>query len=323
MVKIRNDISAENIEMRQVYCSSLIEAAKKDPKIVTVDCDLSSSCGTKDFSIMFPERSFNVGIAEQNGCAMAGGLAASGLKPFFHSFAVFSSRRVYDQIFISCAYARQNVKIVGCDPGITAENNGGTHMAFEDVGILRAVPEVTIVEPTDTVMLKNLLPKIVDTNGLFYIRLMRKKAVGIYDDGSDFVIGKAAQLRSGNDVTIIAAGIEVAEALKAADQLKAEAISARVIDMFTIKPLDKECVLACARETGAIVTAENGNIIGGLGSAVAEVLSENLPTPLERVGVRDCFGQVGSIGFLKEKYGLTAEVIAEKARIAISRKTRQ
>jgi len=320
MVKIREEIKAETIEMRQVYCDSLIEAAIRDPKIVTIDCDLSSSCGTKNFGVMFPERAFNVGIAEQNGCAMAGGLADSGLKPFFHSFAVFSSRRIYDQIFISCAYARQNVKIVGCDPGVTAENNGGTHMAFEDVGILRVIPEITIVEPTDTTMLKSLLPQIIDTDGLFYIRLMRKKATGIYEEGSAFMIGKAAELMTGNDVTIIAAGIEVAEAIKAAEQLKAEGITARVIDMFTIKPIDKECILRCAGETGAVVTAENGNIIGGLGSAVAEVLSENIPVPLERVGVKDCFGQVGSAAYLKEKYGLTAEIIAEKAKIAISRK---
>lgn len=320
MLKLRKEWTVSPEEMRYAYCKALIEAATQDPRIVTIDCDLSNSCGTKGFLQAFPDRAFNIGIQEQNACAMAGGLSATGLVPFFHSFAVFATRRVYDQIFLSCAYAGQNVKIVGCDAGVSAAFNGGTHMAFEDVGIMRVMPNVTIVEPSDPTMMRALIPQIAQTYGVFYLRMPRKTVYDIYEPGSQFTLGKAAVIRDGRDVTLIVAGMEVLHALRAAEQLAAEGISARVVDMFTIKPIDKNCILTCAAETGAIVTCENGSIIGGLGSAVAEVLVEHDPVPMERIGVQDEFGEVGPQSYLEERFGLTAPFIVEKAKKAISRK---
>ncbi len=320
MVKLRKEISVSSEEMRYAYCNALIAAAEKNPKIVSIDCDLSSSCGTKAFQKAFPQRAFNLGIQEQNACAMAGGLSATGLIPFFHTFAVFATRRVYDQIFLSCAYAGQNVKIVGCDAGVSAAFNGGTHMAFEDVGIMRVMPHVTIVEPSDPVMMRTLVPQIVEAYGVFYLRMPRKTVYQIYEEGSEFTIGKAEIIREGSDVTLIATGMEVVQALRAADQLAKEGISARVVDMFTIKPIDADCIKRCAAQTGAIVTCENENIIGGLGSAVAEVLVESKPVPMGRVGVADEFGEVGPQSFLEERFKLTAPFIVEKAKEVIARK---
>ena len=308
------------VEMRKAYCDALIEAAKDDPRIVSLNCDLSSSCGTVPFAKAFPERSFNFGIQEANTCCVAAGMSAMGMVPFFHSFAVFSSRRIYDQIFISCAYAGQNVKIIGCDSGVSGTYNGGTHMAFDDVGILRGIPNVTIIEPSDTVMMKSLVRQMAQTYGLFYMRTPRKQVERIYEEGSCFEIGKAALLREGKDVSIIASGMTVIEALKAADALAQQNIRARVVDMFTIKPIDVQCVLDCAAQTGAIVTVENHSIIGGLGSAVAETLAESIPVPIERVGVQDEFGEVGQLDYLKKRFGLTSENICEKVKKVLARK---
>ena len=320
MVKLRKEMTVSSEEMRFAYCNALIAAAEKNPKIVSLDCDLSSSCGTKAFKKTFPQRAFNLGIQEQNACAMAGGLSATGLIPFFHTFAVFATRRVYDQIFLSCAYAGQNVKIVGCDAGVSAAFNGGTHMAFEDVGIMRVMPQVTIVEPSDPVMMRALVPQIAETYGVFYLRMPRKTVYQIYEEGSEFTIGKAEIIREGSDVTLIATGMEVIQALRAADQLAQDGISARVVDMFTIKPIDADCIKRCAAQTGAIVTCENENIIGGLGSAVAEVLVESKPAPMGRVGVADEFGEVGPQSYLEERFKLTAPFIVEKAKEVIARK---
>ena len=320
MVKLCKEIKVSPEEMRNAYCNALVEEGKKNPRIVSLDCDLSNSCGTKGFRKAFPDRAFNLGIQEQNACAMAGGLSKAGLVPFFHTFAVFASRRVYDQIFLSCAYAGQNVKIIGCDAGVSAAFNGGTHMAFEDIGIMRVMPQITIVEPSDPVMMRSVVPQVAQTKGVFYLRMPRKTVYQIYEEGSEFTVGKAEIIREGSDVTLIAAGMEVVQTLRAADLLAAEGISARVVDMFTIKPIDADCIKRCARETGAIVTCENCSIIGGLGSAVAEVLAENVPAPLERVGVQDEFGEVGPQSYLEERFGLTAPFIVEKAKKAISRK---
>lgn len=320
MVKLRKEITQSPEEMRYVYCNALIAAAEKNPKIVSIDCDLSSSCGTMAFKKAFPENAFNLGIQEQNACAMAGGLSATGLVPFFHTFAVFATRRVYDQIFLSCAYAGQNVKIVGCDAGVSAAFNGGTHMAFEDVGIMRVMPHVTIVEPSDPVMMRSIVPQVAETYGVFYLRMPRKTVYQIYEEGSEFTIGKAEIIREGTDVTLIATGLEVVQALRAAEQLAKDGISTRVVDMFTIKPIDSDCIKRCAVETGAIVTCENENIIGGLGSAVAEVLVESKPVPMGRVGMQDEFGEVGPQSYLEERFGLTAPFIADKAKEVIARK---
>lgn len=320
MVELCQKLEMDSIEMRQAYCNALIACAKKDKRIVAIDCDLSNSCGTKAFAKEFPERALNVGIAEQNGCAMAGGLSVSGMIPFFHSFSVFSTRRIYDQIFMSCAYARQNVKIIGCDAGISAAFNGGTHMAFEDPNIMRVMPGVKVVEPTDAVMMGDLVEKIAQEPGVVYMRMPRKQVYKVYRDGQHFTLGKAEVLREGKDASIIASGMEVAEALLAADMLAAEGIYCRVVDMFTIKPIDKACIVESAVCTGAVVTAENGQITGALGSAVAEVLCENHPVPLRRVGIKDRFGEVGPIEYLKEQFGLTASHIASAVKEVIKLK---
>lgn len=310
----------EEQEMRTVYCQTMMELAGNDQRVVVLDADLMSSMGMIPFGKAFPERTFNVGIQEANMIGVAAGLSATGKIPFAHSFAPFASRRCFDQIFLSCGYAKLNVRIVGSDPGVTAAFNGGTHMPLEDLGILRTVPNITLLEPTDSIMLRDLIKQTAGLYGVFYIRLLRKSAMKIYEEGSTFEIGKAVEVKAGSDVTIIATGIMVEEALKAADSLAVEGINARVLNMFTLKPIDKEAIIRAAQETGAIVTAENHNIINGLGSAVAEVIAENVLVPLERVGVNDHFGEVGPQNFLQEKFGLTAANIMDKVKKAIARK---
>ncbi|MHB1392408.1 MAG: transketolase family protein [Clostridia bacterium] len=320
MVKLLKEKRSYPVEMRKAHCEALMEAAAHNDKIVYINCDLSSSMGMTDFAKSFPERSLNIGIMEANGVGIAAGLSDTGMIPFFHSFAIFATRRAYDQIFLSCAYAGLNVKIVGGDPGITATYNGGTHMAFDDVGMLRGIPGVNILEPTDSVMLKSLIPQMIDRYGVDYLRFPRKQNIQIYEEGSVFTVGKAVVLREGTDVSLIASGIMVSEALQAAILLEAEGISARVVDMFTIKPIDRDCIMECVEKTGVIVTAENHSIYNGLGSAVAEVLVESQACPMERVGVQDQFGEVGEQNYLMERFGLTAEAICEKAKKVLRRK---
>ena len=306
--------------MREVYCETMMNLAEKNKSIVALDADLISSSGMKKFFETYPERSVQCGIAEANMIGVAAGLSLVGKVPFAHTFGPFASRRVCDQIFISAAYAKLNVRIVGSDPGVTAAYNGGTHMPFEDMGVLRSIPDITLIELTDPVMVSDIVNQLADAYGVFYLRMARKNAVGIYEDGSTFEIGKGNLLRSGTDVTIIASGIMVAEAMKAADILAAEGVSARVVDMFTWKPMDVELVKKCAEETGAIVTAENHNIFGGLGAAVAEACVKTVPAPIEMVGIMDEFGQVGTEDYLRKAYNLTADAIVEAAKKAIKRK---
>lgn len=251
---------------------------------------------------------------------VAAGLSSRGFIPFTHTFGPFASRRACDQIFMSCAYAKQNVKVVGSDPGITAALNGGTHMPFEDLGIMSTIPEMTVVEACDAVSLGKIVRLAKETYGTWYIRLHRKPAPVIYEAESEFAVGKSCLLREGTDVTIFAIGYLVAEALKAADLLAAEGISARVVDMWCLKPLDEAAVVAAAKETGAIVTAENHNIRNGLGSAVASALALNCPAPLEMVGVQDEFGEVGQVDYLAKRFNLTADEIVAKTKKVLARK---
>ena len=253
---------------------------------------------------------------------VAAGLSTEGFIPFVHSFGCFVARRALDQIFMSCAYAKQNVKIIGSDPGVVAALNGGTHTPNEDIAALRAIPEMTIIDMCDSVMAAELLPQIAETYGTFFIRYPRTSIPRVYDEKMHFKLGEAVTLREGEDLTIIASGIEVSEALIAADELAKEGIECRVLDMFTIKPLDKEAIIAAAKETGAIVTAENHNLNGGLGSAVAECLAESCPIPMERVANQDRFGDVGSLRYLMKEYGLTAKFIVEKAKKVLERKAK-
>ena len=311
---------AEKIATREAYGKALAALSEQYPELVCFDADLAGATMTKFFKAACPERFFDMGIAECDMVGVAAGLSACGKIPFVHSFATFASRRCFDQIAISVCYAGLNVKIVGSDPGVGAELNGGTHMALEDMGIMRTLPGMTVFEPTDSVQLRKALPAIVEHEGPVYIRLFRRQAENVFDDGYEFDLGKADLLRDGSDVTLIASGVCVANALQAAETLAQEGVSARVLNIHTIKPIDADAVIKAASETGALVTAENHNVIGGLGSAVAEVLAEQRPTPLERVGVKDHFGQVGKAPYLMGVFGITAADIAKAARKAIARK---
>ncbi|MCK6255573.1 transketolase family protein [Fictibacillus sp. KIGAM418] len=304
----------ENVEMRQAYASTLLELAKQNPNIIALEADLMSSISTNKIQEQIPNQLINCGIMEANMMGIAAGLALTGKIPFLHTFAQFATRRAFDQLFVSGGYARLNLKILGSDSGVTAEHNGGTHMAFEDLGLLRLIPNAVVYEASDSTMLSYLLRKVSGEYGVHYIRTMRKAAVRIYNFGETFEEGKGKLLREGGDATIIASGIMVAEALKAADILHDNGVQATVIDMYSIKPIDKELIIKYAKKTGAIVTAENHNVIGGLGSAVAEVLSEHCPVPLRRIGVKEQFGQVGKTEYLKEVYNLTAKNIVESVR---------
>lgn len=316
----KGDHIIEEKAMKDVYCDTLMDLALKNDKIIGFDADLMNSVGMVKFSEEFPDRMINCGVQEANMIGVAAGSSAVGMIPFVHSFACFVTRRTADQIFVSCAFAQANIRIIGSDPGVTAAYNGATHMPFEDIGIMRGIPNITVIEPTDSVMLEDILRKLEKLKGVYYIRLSRKNAVKIYDDGSTFDLSKGIVLRDGHDITIIASGISVADSIKAASILQEKGISARVINIFTIKPIDRNIIKMAAFETGAIVTVENHNIINGLGSAVAEVVSEEYPVPVERVGIEDKFGQVGSIDYLKETYGITYEDIVQKSLSIIERK---
>jgi len=305
---------------RDSYISAMLELMEKDPAVVHIDCDLQNCINVGKLAAKFPERTINAGIAEANAVGVAAGLTATGKKVFVHSFGIFASRRVFDQAFMSAAYAELPVHILGSDPGVTAAYNGGTHMPFEDCAVYLSVPNAVVIDPTDYAMLHNLVPKIANSGKFSYTRMVRKTIVTVYGDDSDFEIGKGVTLKDGNDVAIIASGIMVDEALKAEEALKNEGISAKVVDMFTWKPLDDELVKACAAQCGCIVTAENHQVSSGLGSVVANCVAKNAPVPIEMVGVQERFGQVGAESFLREEYNLTANDIVEAAKKAISRK---
>lgn len=311
---------SEPVNMKDIYCKTIQEAMEENGNVVALDADLMNSIGLLSVQKAFPERTINCGIQEANMVGVAAGLSATGKIPFASTFATFASRRAYDQLFISAGFAKLNIRLIGSDPGIFAAFNGGTHMSFEDIGILRNVPDITIIEPVDSVMLRDILKQLVSLCGVFYVRLIRQGTVKIYEEGSAFEIGKAVRIREGKDITIIASGIGVADSLEACKQLSEKGISARVLNMFTIKPIDKEAIIQSANDTGAIVTVENHNIINGLGSAVAEVLAENAPVPMERVGVNDVYGEVGSVEYLKKRFELTPEDIVKKSELVLSRK---
>ena len=306
--------------MRDIYVDLLIKYAAENENLVIVEADLMKALSTNRFQDIYPERTVNVGVAEANMIGVASGLSNMGKIPFTHTFTPFATRRVFDQVMLSVAYSQLNVKMVGSDPGIMAELNGGTHMSFEDVGIMRNIPTMTIVEPVDGVQLAALFPQILNHYGPVYIRLLRKGLDPIYDLDQPFELGKATTVREGNDVTVFATGIMVREALDAQQSLKQLGVSVEVINIHTIKPIDKEAIVASAKKTNAVVTAENHNIINGLGSAVAEVLGENYPVPMERVGVKDVFGEVGKQDYLRERFGLTSKEIEEACLRVIKRK---
>ena len=320
MYQVKSVFEKEAREMRAVYCQTLQELARENDRICILDADLVGSSGVKPFFQEFPDRAVDCGIQENNMIGVAAGLSAAGMIPFAHSFGPFASRRCVDQIFISCAYAKANVRIVGSDPGVTAAYNGGTHMPFEDMGTLMSIPKITLVEPTDSVQLRWLLQTLEKEYGVYYIRLLRKNAVGVFEAGSQFQLGRFARLREGTDAAVVCSGIMVGEALKAAALLEQEGIRIAVLNAFTWKPMDDETLAEYARSCGCVVTAENHNILGGLGSAVANSLSRSCPVPVEMVGVEDEFGEGGTEDFLRRRFDLTAEHIVRAVRAAMARK---
>lgn len=295
----------KKIATRAAYGEFLVEEGAKRPELVVMSADLSGSNKTDGFEKAYPERFIEMGISEQDMYAEAAGLALSGKVVCASSFAMFAAGRAYEIIRNSIGYTGANVKVCATHAGITVGEDGASHQTFEDIALMRSIPNMMVVNPADAVSAKALLGSVVDTYGPAYVRLGRSNVPVIYDENETFEVGKAKTVREGKDVTIIATGIMVADALTAAEELAKDGIDARVIDMHTIKPLDEEAIIKAASETGAIVTAEEHSVLGGLGGAVAEVVVKNCPVKMAMVGQDDCFGESGKPAELLEKYGMT------------------
>ena len=308
------------IATRDAYGEALAELGETNKDVVVLDADLSGSTKTAIFAKKFPERFFNMGIAEQNMMGTAAGLAASGKIPFASTFAIFATGRAWEQVRQSIAYPKLNVKIVATHAGITVGEDGASHQSVEDIAVMRVIPNMTVIVPADGVETKKVINEIVRYRGPVYVRLSRGKSPVVLDDSYSFEIGKGVVLKDGTDVSLIACGVMVYKALQAADILGKEGVSARVINISSIKPIDVDLIIRAARETGCVVTAEEHSIVGGLGGAVAEVLAENCPVPVKRVGIEDKFGTSGDADLLMELYGLTADNIAKAAREVIKKK---
>lgn len=313
---------AGKIATRNAYGEALAELAEKYPQLVVLDADLSNATMTKFFAAKYPERFFDCGIAEANMTDIAAGMATCGYKPFTNTFAVFAAGRAFEQVRNSIAYPSLNVTVVGSHGGVSVGEDGATHQAIEDFALMRAIPGMLVCCPCDGNEMKLAVEALINYNGPAYLRLERPATEIVTDEteGYEFKLGKGVVMKDGSDVTIIATGINVPMALKAAELLAADGISARVINMHTIKPLDEELVLKAAKETGCIVTSEEHSVIGGLGGAVCELLSEKCPVPVVRHGVEDQFGRSGTYSATLEYFGITPEGIAEKARKAVSLK---
>ena len=312
----------EKIATRAAYGKALVELAEKYPELVVFDADLAGATMTNGFMKAYPERFFDMGIAEGNMAGVAAGMATCGFKPFINTFAMFAAGRSWEQVRNSICYPGLNVKVVGSHGGLSVGEDGATHQMIEDYAIMRAIPGMMVLCPCDGNEMKLATEALLNYEGPAYMRLGRLAVETVTDEieGYKFELGKGVTVVDGTDVTIIAVGMNVQMAMKAAEQLKAEGVSARVIDMHTIKPLDTELVLKAAQETGCIVTTEEANIMGGLGAAVCEYLAEACPVPVVRHGVNDEFGRSGKAPLVLEAYGVTAEKIAECAKKAISLK---
>ena len=297
---------ADKMATRQAYGEALVEIGEKNKDLIVMDADLSKSTMTASFSKAFPERFFNMGIAEQNMYGAAAGLALSGKVVCASTFAMFAAGRAFEIIRNSIGYTNANVKICATHAGITVGEDGASHQTFEDLALMRSIPGMTVINPSDGVSAGILLEQAVAMDGPCYVRLGRAAVPVCYDESAEIVLGKGNQVRDGKDVAIIATGIMVNEALMAAEELAAAGIDARVIDIHTIKPLDEEIIVKAAQECGKIVTAEEHSVIGGLGSAVAEVVTQKAPVKMAYVGQKDTFGESGKPDQLKEKYGMTA-----------------
>lgn len=312
-------IASNGDSLREAFGKALTELAPSRPNVVVLDADIAGGTGVHHFRKAFPDRFFQFGIAEQNMMAAAGGMAATGLIPVVTTFAVFCLRAV-EQARLSIAYANRNVKIVASHPGLDVGPDGGSAQSLEDIAAFRAIPGMTVISPADAEEMRQATRAVLDFTGPVYMRTGRSPSTRLFGEDHKFEIGKGQVLRDGRDVTLVACGVQTARAIDAADILARDGISARVINMPTIKPIDAALLEAASRATGCMVTAEDHNILGGLGGAVAESLAQSTPCPIEFVGVRDVFGQSGEPGELAQHYGLTAPFIADAARRAIARK---
>ena len=304
----------KKIATRQSYGEALASLGEKRKDIVVLDADLSSATKTNLFAEKFPERFFDIGIAEQDMLGTAAGFATCGKIPFASTFAVFAAGRAYDQIRNSICYPNLNVKICATHYGVNIGEDGATHQMLEDIGMMRALPNMTVLSPSDDTQTKWMIEEICNRKGPAYVRLARMETPVIYDTNQTFQIGKAVQIGEGTDATIIATGVTVAEAIKAKEQLAKEGILVRVLDMYSLKPVDKEAIIRCAKETKRIITVEDHQIAGGLGSIVCEVLAEEYPCKVERMGINDCFGKSGKPEELMHAFGIDAEAIYQKIK---------
>lgn len=300
------------IATRASYGEALAELGSKNENVVVLDADLSGATKTSVFAKKFPDRFFDVGIAEQDLMGTATGMATFGKIPYVSTFAVFAAGRAYDQVRNTVAHTNSNVKICATHAGITVGEDGATHQMLEDIGMMKAIPNMTVICPSDDTQTKWIIKEISKIDGPVYVRLSRLATPVIYEEDNQFEIGKGVQIGNGTDATIIAAGVTVAEALKAQEILKGKGIDVRVVDMHTIKPIDKELIIKCAKETKRIITIEDHSTIGGLGSSVCDVLSENYPTKVEKMGINDKFGESGKAEELMRFYGIDAQAIVEK-----------
>ena len=310
------------MEMRELFSIEIEKEMEKNKNIVILNSDLAKPNGFEALSKKHPDRVLNVGIAEQNMACIAAGMSSYGFLPFICTFTPFATRRICDQIAVSICYANQNVKIIGTDPGISAEYNGGTHMSVEDIGVLRSIPNMVIFEPVDNVQLKSLLPQIIKYSGPLYVRMFRKKTADIFSPSEKFDLFKSKLIKEGKDISIFCSGIMVEETIKANKTLEEKGIDAEIINIHTIKPIDKETVIKSVSKTHAAITVENHNVIGGLRSAVCEVLCEDFKgaAPLKSIGIKDSFGQVGKMPYLKEIYHMTANDIVKAAEDCLKQK---
>lgn len=312
---------SKKIATREAYGKALAALANTNENVVVLDADLSKSTKTADFKAVAPEKFFNMGIAEGNMMGVAAGLSTCGKVPFVSTFAMFAAGRAFEQIRNSICYPKLNVKVCATHAGLTVGEDGASHQAIEDISLMRSVPNMVVINPADDIETEAAIKAVAEMEGPCYVRLGRMAVSRVNDESNyNFVIGKGITLAEGNDVAIIATGIMVEAALEAKEELAKEGINARVINIHTIKPIDEELIIKAAKETGVIVTAEEHSIIGGLGSAVAEVVSENCPVPVLRVGVKDTFGESGKPNELLEKYGLTSNNIVNKVKEVIKKK---
>ena len=312
---------SKKIATREAYGKALAALANTNENVVVLDADLSKSTKTADFKAVAPEKFFNMGIAEGNMMGVAAGLSTCGKIPFVSTFAMFAAGRAFEQIRNSICYPKLNVKVCATHAGLTVGEDGASHQAIEDISLMRSVPNMVVINPADDIETEAAIKAVAEMEGPCYVRLGRMAVSRVNDEANyNFVIGKGITLAEGNDVAIIATGIMVEAALEAKGELAKEGINARVINIHTIKPIDEELIIKAAKETGVIVTAEEHSVIGGLGSAVAEVVSENCPVPVLRVGVKDTFGESGKPNELLEKYGLTSNDIVNKVKKALELK---